>query len=545
MNAMGRRALGQSMLKGAAALGLQTVGGLSLWGLSAVPSRAASLAPPVTPVKALVIGTGYGGAVTALRLAERGVAVTMLEMGRLWDTPGRDGKVFSKVVAPDERSFWFRSKSKAVVSSFMGIPTSLPIQKSAGSLDVISYPGIDVYVGRGVGGGSLVNQAMAITPLREVLTKLMPVGLDINALYRTHFPRARAMLGINEIRPGYFESSPYYRYARVARQYAAKAGYTMSLWPSGYRYDQLEREEAGLVPKSALAFEASHGNNHGKKSLDKTYLADAVATGLVTIHALNQVRRLSSTPQGRSIVHVDQIDTAGNLLAQKLFDAESVFMAAGSVGTSEMLVKARERQELPNLNEFIGSGWSTNGDIFNARANHIWDPVGTHHSMVTAAGFHARSADGRPMFCMQLPLPVPRLETWVNMSVTMTSHSASARFRYDPVSGRVTLGWNATHAAQSVADTQFVQDRINAANGTGHRLDLFSGKTFADTSTYHPVGGCPIGLATDLFGRVKGHPRLYITDAALLPGNLAANPLITVTALAERNIERVAAEDFN
>jgi cholesterol oxidase len=538
-----RRAFGRKLLQSAAALGLQSVGGAGLMGL-ATGSSWASSGIAVTPVQNLIIGTGYGGAVTALRLAQRGLPVTMLEMGQLWNTPGLDGKVFTNVILPDKRAFWLRTSTKAVVSSFLGLPISFPTQRYAGILDAISYPGIDVYVGRGVGGGSLVNQAMAITPLQEVLQDVMPAGVDLAALYATYYPRAKAMLGVNELRPAYFERSPYYQYARVARKYAAKAGYTMKLLPSAYSYSYMEREEAGLVPKSGLNYEAAHGNNYGKGSLDKNYLAEAVATGRVTIHALHIVRNVTTSPGGRYIVQVDQIDTAGNLVAQKVYDAENLFLAAGSIGTSELLVKARDTQALPRLNEFVGTGWTSNGDIFSARANRIEDPVGTNYSLITSAGFFARDQNGKPVFSMQLPLPIPLLETWVNMSITMTSSSSSARFVYDAASGKAVLDWNAQNAAPAVASTKFIYDRINQANGTNYRTDLFGGKTIADTSTYHPIGGCPLGKATDLFGRVKGYRGLYITDGSLLPGNLVANPLLTVTAMAERNIERVLAEDF-
>ena len=92
--------------------------------------------------------------------------------------------------------------------------------------------------------------------------------------------------------------------------------------------------------------------------------------------------------------------------------------------------------------------------------------------------------------------------------------------------------------------TKFIFDRVNQAAGTHYRTDLFSGKTFADSTTYHPVGGCPLGKATDLFGRVHGHERLYVMDGALIPGALVANPALTVAALAERNIEHILQRDF-
>ncbi|MEY4582210.1 MAG: hypothetical protein RL701_6913 [Pseudomonadota bacterium] len=58
------------------------------------------------------------------------------------------------------------------------------------------------------------------------------------------------------------------------------------------------------------------------------------------------------------------------------------------------------------------------------------------------------------------------------------------------------------------------------------------------------VGGCPLGRATDPYGRVPNYPGLYIMDGSLLPVGIGANPSLTITALSERNIERILAEDF-
>ncbi|MGV9932878.1 MULTISPECIES: GMC oxidoreductase [Streptomyces] len=52
-----------------------------------------------------------------------------------------------------------------------------------------------------------------------------------------------------------------------------------------------------------------------------------------------------------------------------------------------------------------------------------------------------------------------------------------------------------------------------------------------------------LGRATDAYGRVKGYPRLYVTDGSLVPGSIGVNPFVTITALAERTMARVLAED--
>ena len=168
MNKMSRRAWGRRVLAVGGQLGLSSValpgrvlstgvmpGAAALAGLM---TDAAYAAQSDEHVSNLVVGTGYGGAVTALRLARAGQPVTMLEMGRLWNTPGKDGNVFCKPFSPDERAMWFKDRISAVFSTIGGvIPVSslLKVPVAAGILDVVSSPNMDVYLGRGVGGGSL------------------------------------------------------------------------------------------------------------------------------------------------------------------------------------------------------------------------------------------------------------------------------------------------------------------------------------------------------------------------------------------------------
>lgn len=81
-------------------------------------------------------------------------------------------------------------------------------------------------------------------------------------------------------------------------------------------------------------------------------------------------------------------------------------------------------------------------------------------------------------------------------------------------------------------------DKITYANGVDYRDDIFEGNVFAP-NTVHPMGGCVRGAATDSYGRVNGYDNLFVNDASLLPGYLGCNPFMSITALAERNIEGV------
>src|SRR3569833_1604019 len=159
-----RRFLGLAALNSAAALGLTTV--------STRPAAASPL-PEYSP--AVVIGTGYGAAVTALRLGEAGIPTLMLEMGKLWTEPGADGEVFCSMLKPDERAMWFKDRTEAPLASFLWLDlANRDIGRHAGVLDRVSFGDMAVYLGRGVGGGSLVNGAMAVTPERSYFEEILP-----------------------------------------------------------------------------------------------------------------------------------------------------------------------------------------------------------------------------------------------------------------------------------------------------------------------------------------------------------------------------------
>ncbi|MFI7700471.1 GMC oxidoreductase [Nonomuraea sp. NPDC049480] len=521
--------------------GAGSVLGVAALGAHAAPAHAAAPIANGAHVPALVIGTGYGGAVAALRLAQAGVDVHMVEMGMAWDTPGSDGKIFCNTREPDYRSYWLRTRTKAPLNYFLGFPIDRNIPRHTGVLDAEEFAGITVYQGRGVGGGSLVNGGMAVTPKRENFGFVLP-SVNADEMYNVYYPRANAGLGVASIDPAWFETTAAYQYARVGRKHAQRSGFPFVFVPDVYDWDYMKKEEAGTVPKSALAGEILYGNNHGKKSLQQTYLARARATGRVAVSPLHKVTSVAPAGGGRYAVVIEQIDTTGNVTATKTVTADRVFFAAGSVGTSKLLVRLRATGALPNLNGEVGKGWGDNGNVMVGRANHMWDPTGSLQSSIPCCGIDNWAAGGA--FAEVAPLPTG-IETYASFYLSITKNPNRAQFTWNAAAGKVELNWQTAWKQPSIDMAKTIFDPINAKEGTIYRTDLFGVyKVWGDHLTYHPLGGAVLNRATDNYGRLTGHPGLYVIDGSLIPGNTTVNPFVTITALAERNIEKIIATDL-
>jgi len=522
----------------------------SLLGAAAVPAlttagTAAAAAQQVITdgarVPALIVGSGYGGAVAALRLTQAGVQTQLVEMGQSWTTPGSDGKIFCNMLNPDQRSFWFRTRTDQPVGYFSGIEVNKSISSYAGVLDSEQFAATRIYQGRGVGGGSLVNGGMAVTPKRSYFEEILP-SVDADEMYTTYFPRATTALGVNTIDQTWFESADCYQYARVSRKTATNAGFTTTFVPNVYDFTYMKAEQASQVPRSALASEVIYGNNYGKRSLDKTYLAAAAATGRLTISPLHTVTSLAPAPGGGYSVQLTQIDTGGAVIAHKSVVADRVFLAAGSVGTSKLLVSMKAQGRLADLPSAVGQGWGNNGNVMVARAG--WDLTGALQSGMPAMGIDNWADPNGPVFAEIAPFPAGT-ELWINLYLAITKNPNRAAFQFNSSTGQVDLTWQAAQTQPSIDAAKHMFDQINAKAGTIYRTDLFGVyKTWGDDFVYHPLGGCVLNQATDNYGRLPGYAGLYVVDGSLIPGSTGVNPFVTITALAERNLAQIIATDL-
>lgn len=493
---------------------------------------------------AIVVGSGYGGGVSALRLGQAGVDTLILEKGRLWDTPDEDGKRFSRMLPADTRASWFSPVPPSLVPSYQGIsiddvakhaPSPQPVQ--AGICEKALHGSHNVFRGIGVGGGSLVNAAIAAIPTPTQVREAFP-DIDTSQFLGTYIERAKAMLRINYRDMDWFEQTPYFQYTRVGRRYAEAAGYGVDYNGSAYSFDYMKREEAGEVPRSALDFEQQYGNNYGRfGSVDQTYIAAALKTGNVSLRPLTEVTGIRRERSGEYVVSSREIDRWGNEVARDELGCDELHLNAGVLGTTQLLLRARDTGALPDLSDQIGREYGNNGDVMVGHMLNDTDPAGTQQALLGMINLDGRDDPENPVYASIFSIPLP-VETFALGYYVMVKTGDRADITYDKASDSIGIRWPDSYSDHLSARAQTVFDRVTQANGVEYRDDLFEGKVFAP-NTVHPMGGCVRGKATDSFGRANGYEKLYVNDASLLPGYLGCNPFMTITALAERNIEGI------
>jgi len=319
-------------------------------------------------IEALVIGSGFGGAIAALRLAQAGVDTVVLERGRRWPILS-GGNTFATFENPNGRSSWLSDVSTDLIPS--------PINRYAGVLELIDPTtagpirarGVGVRNGAGGGGGSLVYNAIMLQPRRELFNVVFSRNIDYDEMAQVYYPRVRQVLGQSTI-PDSILNSSYYASTRANLQQAQAAGmYRGTKVEYAINWDMVQQEIGGAKIPSAIDGQSWFGLNSGaKNSIDKNYLRLAEDTGKVEVVPLHVVTEISES-RWNGLYHVmaNEIDVDGVVLGQKRFTCKYLFMAAGATGTPALLTKARDKGTLPRLNKHVGTDWGGNGDFIALR----------------------------------------------------------------------------------------------------------------------------------------------------------------------------------
>ncbi|MBO9693848.1 GMC family oxidoreductase N-terminal domain-containing protein [Chryseobacterium sp.] len=497
-------------------------------GLLHATARKNNLVKENIDVPILIIGSGYGGAVSALRLCEAGKKVVMLEMGLNWE---KAGIPFSNLLKPGKSAAWLKKKS---IAPFMNIFSLTPF---TGTLDRLDFDHINIWVGRGVGGGSLVNGGMAVTPKETYFKEVFP-ELDAEKFYSHYFPLVKNELKVNVIDEHFLKDCPYYQFTRVGEEEAHKAGFKTMRVPNVYDFKYMEKEFRNEVPRSALNTEVIYGNNHGKNSLDKTYLRKALQTGNLEILDLHHVQTIQLNDDNSYTINVQQTDTAGILTADKIFNCKKLILSAGTMGTLQILLQSNAENGFP-IHEKVGKNWGNNGNFMTGRnwVKPLSGGTGAKQSTIPVGGIDNWDDPEHPFFTEIAPLPMG-MDVATALYLLINRVDKKGDVSYNKASRSLTLNWDESNTIKMKENAQYFVRKMNKANG-GTRSHLLFNNGFGADICYHPLGGCVLGEATNEYGKLKNHENLYILDGSLIPGTIGVNPFVTITAIAEYCIENL------
>ncbi|WP_200933478.1 MULTISPECIES: GMC oxidoreductase [unclassified Rhodococcus (in: high G+C Gram-positive bacteria)] len=532
------RAMGVAGLVGAAGIAAQgsSAAAPALDGVyrTFVPELFAPVDPAPEHSEALVVGSGFGAAITAARLARAGVQVTVLERGSQWPTDPRR-QIFANDFAPDGRAFWRRGG----LAPLTGLPM-VPTDQFGGVFDVTEHGTIDVWCGAVVGGGSMVFTGVMIEPERRFFEEIFGGIVSYDEMNSVYYPRVRSELRLSSMPDDIYESTPF-THSRVWDRQVRRAGYTPERIDGIWDWDVVRAELSGRSRPSAVIGESNLGNSNGAKfDLNRNYLAAARATGRCTVHARHEVTAIERDSGGEYVLTVDVLDPSAQVMSTRTLTCDDLFLGAGSMGTSKLLVHARDTGRLPDLNEHVGQGWGTNGDAALVRG---MTPDGIGFVQASPSASRISDDSGAPVTLENWYVPGSPVDLTLIGSLGMVMDSTRGSFAWDEATRSVRLDWPES-GNRAVEDAlRPVHDRIAQTSGIGVGYPLLRVPDVNTSFTAHPLGGAVIGRATDDHGRVVGYDGLHVVDGALVPGSTGrVNPSLTISALAERNIERIISD---
>lgn len=520
---------------------LETMGLAAAAAVVAPRARAQGSGPfSSEPVDVMIIGSGFGGAVAARRLTAAGIPTVLLERGRRWPiTPTQD--TFSPLKQPDGRSAW--------LSDFALLGPPDPIDRHLGVMELVLGDGIAALAGAGFGGGSLVYAGALYQPPESLFNLSLGGVVSYQEMHETYYPRVRTEIAPAPITWRMLRRREYAG-AQSWQQMGQRAGLATRLLDLGVDWQRVQGELDGSNVPSVIAGEFWYGNNSGaKRSLDQNYLQRAEQSGLLTVVTQANVSAIMEGPDGRYRVLVDDLNTDGTAVSTREFVVTRLFLAAGSLGTSRLLVRARGRGWLPALNAAVGQSWGNNGDFFST----ISPFSGRVSSNLGGTVPVAIEDFDNPI----MPTTVECYADWslegttgAVASVGMAPVPAKGRFTYHAGRDDALLSWPATDPEITAVTRagELTYRRLGLAWRGDLRVSpgvVSANAPVTAAVTAHPLGGVTLGAATDEIGTVHNYPGLYVIDGALIPGHTGcANPALTIAALAERNIERIVLRDF-
>jgi cholesterol oxidase len=504
----------------------------------------------------VVIGSGFGGSVSALRLVEKGYDVAVLEAGPRFEDQG-----FAKT-SWDSKRFFFAPR--------FGM---YGIQRISALRDVI------ILSGAGVGGGSLVYANTLYEPLPAFYADRQWAHItDWKTELAPYYDQAKRMLGVT--------TYPHFSPAdKVMKQVADDMGVgdTFHPTPVGVFFGEpgVEVDDpffGGAGPRRTGCIDCGEcmtGCRHNaKNTLTKNYLYLAEKAG-AQVYPMTTVTSVEQLPGGGYAVETRR---TSNRKAVRRFTAQQVIFAASALGTAKLLHRLRDEGKLPHLSDRLGVLTRTNSEsLLGAIA--LDRTVDYSKGVAITSSFHPDDIThiepvryGKGSNAMSLLQTVltdgggdkPRWRTWLR---EMGLQRKNLRRLYD------LKHWSERTVIALVMQTEdnsittygkrdrFGRWRLTSKQGHGapnpswipvanevvRRMAKLMGGTPGGTigepfnvpMTAHFIGGCAIGDSAgtgvvDPYHRVYGYEGLHIVDGSTISANLGVNPSLTITAQAER-----------
>ncbi|MES2317342.1 MAG: GMC family oxidoreductase [Pseudomonadota bacterium] len=527
------------------------------------------------PYDVVVIGSGYGAAVMAARLAP-GRKLCVLERGKEW-TPLDFATGLVDTLAQ------FRSAAR---------PLGLFDYRVGASVDVLS--------GNGVGGTSLINSSVVMAPDRDVFAR-WPASIQgayASGAMDVYEQRVRDMLGVDSVTETDALRKNWFHLSGAKARQRQGATVTPRAAPIAVnlrRYANAPNAQGVWQAPCSHCGDCVAGCRVGaKNSLDVNYLPLARNAG-AQIFSQIEVDRVERMADGRWRVHYLYRPESGPAIAGQLI-AASVILAAGSLGSTQILLRSRGHGLA--LSAALGTRFSTNGDLlglaYNTRVQtNIMGfgsgapPFGEKRAgpTITAVADYRSAAvavDKRYVIqdaaipsalvdAMRIAMPLAAGATLDFAALQRISRDAFTRrsdgalnhsmvylgIGHDSASGKVELDASAN---ARVVWPGLMQEPFGArmrAEMTLH-AQAFGGK-FSESprsspifggamTTVHPLGGCPMADRVEdgvvnadgqVFNPAGGlYTGLRVMDGSIAPASIGANPLLTISALAERAAER-------
>ncbi len=258
---------------------------------------------------------------------------------------------------------------------------------------------------------------------------------------------------------------------------------------------------------------------------------------------MNWSRARSMTRRPEAVGTVTEIRDASGRFAvrttRETLTADFLFLAAGTVATTSLLVTAKARGWLPRLRDEVGKGFGTNGAFAVAWLNARKE---TARVVDDANKFAPAAITGEAV-----PVPTWMKNSTAHLIVSVTPERGE--IRYDAASGTGKVYW--PYGPMETAGEKAGRDLATRLwwQAEGKQGNLLRGVPSYDRAaglgashTWHPLGGMVMGQSTDHSGQSLDYPNLYCLDGSVLPGSTClANPALTVAANAERIMDHFLA----